>query len=275
MKDLLRDVPGMVFLNLRKLNTKVKLYQDHFSYQGYEYAYDQFAATFVRLSDVDPNFAGSDHYFSTLNYLIYLLNYRLKNPMNRPLACNDNNAKLHQLTKLQTTKLRIPYSMVKVRSLICDENQQREQFIFKSMSAIRSVVKPLSYFKQQQIEASEPVLLQQLVSGTNIRVHVVGDQVCAIAVKSEQVDYRYDYDNRRFQEITLPSAIAAECVELAKQSDLLICGVDLILHGDDYYLLEVNPSPAFTFFESELGRKPITRLLSQFLNAKQCEVSCV
>ncbi len=54
--------------------------------------------------------------------------------------------------------------------------------------------------------------------------------------------------------MALPEDIAERCVALAAQLRLVLSGIDLIATGDDYYCLEVNPNPAFSYFDVSTDR---------------------
>jgi hypothetical protein len=70
-----------------------------------------------------------------------------------------------------------------------DECQGR--VIYKSISAERSIVKPLmpeDFPRLEQIRYC-PVQLQETIPGTDLRIHTVGDRLFATEVLSDGVDY--------------------------------------------------------------------------------------
>ena len=67
------------------------------------------------------------------------------------------------------------------------------------------------------------------------------------AVRSDGVDYRYAPSI--IEPVEIPEEIAGRCVALTKRLGLILSGIDLIVAGDDYYCLEVNPNPAFSYFD--------------------------
>lgn len=94
-----------------------------------------------------------------------------------------------------------------------------------------------------------PVQFQEYISGEDIRVHVVGDQLFPTAILTETSMYKTDPD-MRFEVITLPDEIAQLCLDVARQLGLLLAGIDLrrTLEGE-YIFFEANPSPQFMIFE--------------------------
>jgi glutathione synthase/RimK-type ligase-like ATP-grasp enzyme len=95
-----------------------------------------------------------------------------------------------------------------------------------------------------------PTQFQGYVAGTDVRVHVVGDAVFACEVSSTATDYRYpgDADVAR-KAIELPKEIAERCRAVTKQLGLVVAGIDLRRAKQDWVCFEVNPSPAFTYFD--------------------------
>jgi glutathione synthase/RimK-type ligase-like ATP-grasp enzyme len=66
-------------------------------------------------------------------------------------------------------------------------------------------------------------------------------------------------------ETALPYEIQERCVALSKTLDLPLCGIDLKLTPDDqYYCFEVNPSPAYTYYQEQTGQ-PIAEAIVRYL----------
>ena len=142
--------------------------------------------------------------------------------------------------------------------------------IYKSISAVRSIVKTLDDEDMARLDRITwcPVQFQAAIPGTNIRVHVVGEEVFPTAIESTHVDYRYAKRQGGSTELTatvLPAEIAARCVALTADLGLAFTGIDLKLTPEgDYYCFEVNPSPAFSYFEANTGQ-PIAAAVAQYL----------
>ena len=119
----------------------------------------------------------------------------------------------------------------------------------------------LSDARRLQRLSTCPTYFQRYIAGTNVRVHVVGTDVFAAEIASDSVDYRRDM--REMVPISLPELIAEKCKVITKALELLVSGIDLIrtAHGE-WYFLEANPSPAFTYYPGcdEVGAA-IARLL--------------
>jgi hypothetical protein len=138
------------------------------------------------------------------------------------------------------------------------------KIIFKSMSGTRSVVR---LFEDGDLERLPllrncPVQFQEYVAGINTRVHVVGERVLATRIHSPEVDYRYA--KNRYEATKLPADVERRCVAITRELGLTMSGIDLIESDGRYYLLEVNPSPAYSYFEKH-GFQPISMALAEVL----------
>lgn len=155
--------------------------------------------------------------------------------------------------------------------LVREFQAQHGRVIFKSISGLRSIVRELTPTDAARLDRIRwcSVQFQAFVEGTNVRVHTVGaDDVFATAVDSEAADYRYaerDGDKAKLTPIELPIALAERCLRLATALGLPFSGIDLKLApSGEVFCFEVNPSPAFSYYESHTGQ-PIARALAHYL----------
>lgn len=170
--------------------------------------------------------------------------------VNRPSAEATNHSKLFQAMHIQASGFSVPASLVtNVPDRVREFQARYGRVVYKSMSSVRSVVQELDASTLDVVGRMGPVLFQERVMGTNVRVHVVGDEAIACAIKTDGVDYRYA-DATRLSRADLRPEIAERCVTLAKKLGLVVAGLDLIVTPDgDWHCLEVNPNPAFSVFE--------------------------
>jgi hypothetical protein len=137
--------------------------------------------------------------------------------------------------------------------------------VYKSTSGARSIVTELDEADIGRLNALHwcPVHFQELIEGIDVRVHVVGRNVFGTAVASSAVDYRYgDADLRP---VDVAPDVADRCVRLAHALGLPFAGIDLRLTSEDaVYCLEINPSPAYSYYEQATGQ-PIARSLAHLL----------
>ena len=144
------------------------------------------------------------------------------------------------------------------------------RLIYKSMSGIRSIVQLLGDDDIARLEHISwcPVQFQACIPGTDVRVHTVGDEVFATEIVSDMIDYRYARRNGGTAELRafeLPAEVARKCVALADGLGLAFAGIDLKFTPEgDIYCFEVNPCPAFSYFEANTGQ-PIARAVARYL----------
>ncbi|HVJ53101.1 MAG TPA: hypothetical protein VM689_11585 [Aliidongia sp.] len=148
---------------------------------------------------------------------------------------------------------------------------QHGRLIFKSISAVRSIVRTLEEPDLVRLDRIRwcPTQFQAFVEGTELRVHVVGDFTFAAAVRSDATDYRYAREQTgtpaELREVVLSDELAARCVALTRALGLEFSGIDLKVAPDDsVYCFEVNPSPAYSYYEFG-ARLPISAGLAQRL----------
>ena len=96
----------------------------------------------------------------------------------------------------------------------------------------------------------------------------VNTAIFATAVSADVTDYRYAYregGQTELKAIELPDELSERCVRLSQALGLAFSGIDLIITPDNQaYCLEVNPSPAFNYYETSTGQ-PIAQAVAQYL----------
>jgi glutathione synthase/RimK-type ligase-like ATP-grasp enzyme len=181
--------------------------------------------------------------------------------MNRSAPMGSNGSKPFQAQLIRQVGFSVP------TTLITNNPEEARQFarkhrgaIFKSISGIRSIVRPLSDVKMLDLERVRylPTQFQAFVPGVNIRVHLAGDAIFATEIESDAVDYRYasrENAETRMKAIRLPDAIEERCRALSRFLELPLCGIDLKRTPDgDYYCFEVNPSPGYSYYQEHTGQ---------------------
>lgn len=191
--------------------------------------------------------------------------------VNRPSATLSNFSKPFQSQIIRASGFAVPETLITndpeaVRSFLAEHCK----VIYKSMSSIRSVVSLLDEDAILRLERirSLPTQFQQFIPGENVRVHVVGHEVFATRIATEAVDYRYAHWEGlpvNMESIKLPEAIRERCLDLSDRLQLPLCGIDFKVTPDGAYVcFEVNPSPAYSFYQEQTGA-PISDALVRFL----------
>jgi glutathione synthase/RimK-type ligase-like ATP-grasp enzyme len=192
--------------------------------------------------------------------------------VNRLAGGMTNHSKLYQALLVRECGLLTPPTLVtndpEEAHRFFDENDG--QVIYKSLSGIRSIVRRMGAEQLARLPllSNGPTQFQAFIDGDNVRVHTVGDNVFATRIRSGAVDYRYarqDGESVEMEPAELPVGIAEACARLANRLGLLFTGIDLKeTPQGDYYCFEVNPCPAFTFYEANSGQ-PISTALADLL----------
>jgi len=191
--------------------------------------------------------------------------------VNRPSAMTSNNSKPYQLFLIRSFGFDVP------DTLITTDPQAVREFwseygavIYKSISGVRSIVSRLTSRDMTRLDRVTwcPTQFQQYIPGFDYRVHVVGDEVFACEVISDADDYRYAGQRATTAELRpyeIPAGIADRCRALVASLGLHVGGVDLRCRPDGrWFCFEVNPSPAFSFYQAATGQ-PISEAVAKLL----------
>jgi hypothetical protein len=193
--------------------------------------------------------------------------------LSRRSAGASNFSKPYQLQLIRAAGLRVPETLVTTSKAAAIEFvHQFGRAIYKSTSSNRSIVKQLDISDEERLDRIKrcPVQLQQFIEGTNIRVHVVGVRVFAVSVHSDAIDYRYASHAKvpapTFRVHELPAPLEHACRELSRACGLKLSGIDLIHATDGRYVgLEVNPMPAFSWYQEQLPDHDIAGAIADLL----------
>ena len=190
---------------------------------------------------------------------------------NRNGACASNQSKPFQAQAIQRAGLLTPETLVtNDPDAVLLFLEAHGRVVYKSISSVRSIVQELRPDQRATLHRVRalPTQFQAFVPGTNVRVHVVGSEVFATEICSEAVDYRYaERDGRdvTMRAVTLPDDVEEKCVRLSRLLDLPLCGIDLKRTPEGvYYCFEVNPSPAYSYYQERTGQ-PVAQALVRYL----------
>jgi hypothetical protein len=192
--------------------------------------------------------------------------------VNRLAAMAGNGSKPYQSAQIRQFGFRVPETIVTTDPCAAQEFWERHScVIYKSVSAVRSRVSRLEAEHLERLNdvAWCPTQFQRYIAGTDYRVHVVGAEVFACEVRSEADDYRYPGAHRvEVKACRVPWEVEDRCRRLAAAMQLFFAGIDLRRsHPDgEWYCLEVNPSPGFTYYENTTGL-PIANAVARLLAA--------
>jgi hypothetical protein len=192
--------------------------------------------------------------------------------VNRIAPMGSNSSKPYQAQLIRQYGFEVPASLITTDPhQVLAFREQHGKIIYKSISGVRSIVQTFDDGDLGRLAALRwcPTQFQQYVPGTDVRVHVVDDEVYATRIESEAVDYRYAKtqvgEAARLSAMTLPDDVAQRCVDLTRGLGLVFSGIDLKFTPDGrVFCFEVNPCPGFSFFELNSGQ-PIALAVARHL----------
>jgi glutathione synthase/RimK-type ligase-like ATP-grasp enzyme len=104
---------------------------------------------------------------------------------------------------------------------------------------------------------------------------VVGAEIFATRILSDADDYRYaarqGLPRPRLSTTDVPDDVADRCRLLTSRLGLAVAGIDLrVTPEGEWFCFEVNPSPAFTYYEYGTGQPIATAVAGLLAAAVTC-----
>ena len=191
--------------------------------------------------------------------------------VNRMSSMGSNSSKPYQAQIIRSHGFNIPETLISNEPKSVLEFKSRfEKIVYKSISSVRSIVQVLGQEDLERLKFISwcPVQFQEYIEGLNVRVHVIGDKVFATSIESDFTDYRYAAKfgaDTKLKPYDLDHEVSEKCISLSKDLELDFTGIDLkIKPNKEIFCFEVNPSPAYNFYESN-AHQPIARCLAEYL----------
>jgi hypothetical protein len=196
--------------------------------------------------------------------------------VNRPTAMMSNDSKPFQARLIAMAGFATPQTLITTdASAAVAFWEEHGDVIYKSCSGVRSIVRQFNPADPDRLRNLRwcPTQFQRRVTGTDVRVHVVGDEVFACRIEAVGHDYRYDADTT-VSPCVLDDDVADRCRALSRVLCLAVAGIDLRQTPDgDWYCFEVNPSPGFTYFQARSGH-PIDLAIARLLRSGEGRTAC-
>jgi glutathione synthase/RimK-type ligase-like ATP-grasp enzyme len=239
-------------------------------------ALDQIQSVYTRFMPVDklPSVikqpSRAEHIRSVTNALVDLFDVIPARIVNPRRAMMSNNSKPYQALIIRDAGFAIPETIITNQfERVLAFQETHDELVYKSASAVRSIVKILG--SQEATRLAQvcylPTQFQNRITGFNVRVHVVGTEVFACKIVTGATDYRYaalDKEKATFTSYELTDDLRERCMDLAERCGMSFVGIDLIISEEGVFCLEVNPSPAYSYYESATGA-PISHALARHL----------
>ena len=109
----------------------------------------------------------------------------------------------------------------------------------------------------EEVKYTSPFFIQQgLVPKTDIRVTIVENDVVAIKITSDKEineDWRRYKDELTYSIFELPKEVHDFCINYTKKLNLNFGAIDLVLHNNDYYFIEINPTGEWSWLQKNTG----------------------
>jgi hypothetical protein len=170
--------------------------------------------------------------------------------VNRPGGYQFNSYKPAHYDWLAAHGLAVPPSLMssdrdRIGAFLADGRT-----VVKPVCGVRATTRELTANGLDQLAGSDvPVMVQRLVAGDDVRVHVVGETVIAARFSSDAIDYRKDRNALR-RPVVVPHDLAALLVELTAKQGLLFAGWDFKVDREGrYWCLECNPMPGYSHYD--------------------------
>jgi len=287
-KALERQNKPYVMLNQRKFSImKVRMdisggrTSGKLQVNGDSYPLEDFTAVFTRLMDYRflpeikdqpedcPARELSRNLFDTLTRWAEITPARV---VNRIAPMGSNFSKPYQAQLIKRYGFEVPETLItNDPELVRQFKAKHGKVIYKSISGVRSIVQTLTDDDMKRLDSIRwcPTQFQGFVEGTNVRVHVIGQKVFATAINTDATDYRYAHrqgsDYAELRAVDLSDELAEMCVNLAAGLGLAFAGIDLKVTPENHvYCFEVNPSPAFSYYEFNTDQ-PISEAVAEYL----------
>jgi predicted ATP-grasp superfamily ATP-dependent carboligase len=192
--------------------------------------------------------------------------------VNRMAPMGSNSSKPYQAQLIRRYGFAVPETLITNNpEHVLAFRDKHKRIIYKSISGVRSIVQTFEDADMARFPALRfcPTQFQQYVEGFDVRVHVVGEKAFATKIDSTATDYRYARaqagEAAELTAMDIPDNVAEGCVKLASGLGLAFAGIDLKFAPDgNVYCFEVNPSPGYSYFESNSGQ-PIARAVADYL----------
>lgn len=200
--------------------------------------------------------------------------------INDPARDHVAHRKVGQLRVAHEVGLRIPDTLIsndpdEVRRFIDARGYSR--VIYKAFSALPDQWRETRLLRPEEIDLLDnvryaPVIFQEYVEAQyDLRITVIGNQVFAAAIHSQETDYpvdfRMDLANARIEAVPLPDGVADRLRAYMARLGLVYGAIDMRLRPDgEYVFLEINPAGQWLFVETETGQ-PIAETIAEALLA--------
>lgn len=177
--------------------------------------------------------------------------------INRPVGETSNSVKPFHMQILAACGFRVPETVV----TNCSEHalafvDSYSQVICKGISSEKTRALLVDQNERSKIAHTQsvPALFQERIGESEVRLHLVGDDIHAERITTRAVDYRFDKAPKQFDRETPPDEIVQACYRYRDLSGYEFIGFDFrVGHDGRYFALEANPMPGYDGYDRRSG----------------------
>jgi hypothetical protein len=190
--------------------------------------------------------------------------------INRPGGHEHNGSKPFHEQWLAAQGFDVPPSVTSSRREVLERFAATGPAIMKTCSGIRANARRMEPEEFADFEPEQgPVHLQRLVAGADVRAHVVADEVIAMMIESDAVDYR-NGSRSRWSVYEPSDPLRLKMINATGAMGLLLAGWDFKVDRDGRaWCLEANAMPGYSSYDRRLGgsiSRAIFRLMQRPLD---------
>jgi glutathione synthase/RimK-type ligase-like ATP-grasp enzyme len=171
--------------------------------------------------------------------------------INRPDIDQHNGSKSLHEWELSRLGFSVPESISSSDISALTDFLRDGRAVIKACCGMRANTRELLASRLEEYSADRgPLHLQRLISGYDIRAHVIGAETFAVRVDGgQEVDYRTDR-HARYSATTLPGDLQALLVDATHAQGMVFSGWDLKVDAQErVWCLESNPMPGYSFYD--------------------------
>jgi glutathione synthase/RimK-type ligase-like ATP-grasp enzyme len=177
--------------------------------------------------------------------------------INRPDSASHNGSKSLHEAFLSSEGFAVPPSITSSDPTeLVAFAREHESVVLKTVSGVRAQARFVDEDEFEGYSAERgPVHLQQFVGGSDLRIHVIGDQVVAIRIESraEAVDYRSSSAKPQFELFDLDAETCRALVSSTARQGLTFAGWDFkATPSGELWCLECNPMPGYSYYDRKV-----------------------
>jgi glutathione synthase/RimK-type ligase-like ATP-grasp enzyme len=196
--------------------------------------------------------------------------------VNDPAKDHVAHRKIIQLRVAQECGFLLPDTLITndpVQARLFVDHHGYRNVVYKAFSALEQAWRETRLLRAEELALIDyvkyaPVIFQEYIEAVyDIRVTVVGEDIFAAAIHSQQTsyttDFRMDMANAKITPIELPAEIQDQLRTFMRELGLQYGAIDMRLRPDgEYVFFEINPAGQWLFVE-EATHQPVAATLAR------------